>query len=94
MKLAGKWCENEDELPFDTRAKVSYALKDLKNFRFLELLIFQIEGVKLLTRWCLGLKSECTSITITLKILTKLIKENICESSSTHEAADTDSQIR
>ena len=36
----------------------------------------KIEGIKLLTRWCLGLKSECTTITFTLKILTKLIKEN------------------
>lgn len=23
LKLAGKWCENEDELPFATRARVS-----------------------------------------------------------------------
>ena len=24
LKLAGKWCENEDELPFDTRVKVRF----------------------------------------------------------------------
>jgi sister chromatid cohesion protein PDS5 len=56
LKLAGKWCENEDELPFNTRAR--------------------IEAVKLVIRWCLGLKSECTNIISVLKILIKLIKEN------------------
>jgi sister-chromatid-cohesion protein PDS5 len=56
LKLAGKWCEDEDELPFNTRAR--------------------IEGVKLITRWCLGLRSECTNITVSLRLLTKLIKDN------------------
>jgi hypothetical protein len=56
LKLAGKWCENEEELPFNTRAR--------------------IEAVKLVIRWCLGLKSECTNIISVLKILIKLIKDN------------------
>lgn len=62
LKLAGKWCENEDELPFDTRAR--------------------IEAIKLVIRWCLGLKSECTNIVFTLKILVKLIKESSSDQSS------------
>lgn len=36
----------------------------------------KIEGIKLITRWCLGLKSECTNITVSLRLLTKLIKDN------------------
>ena len=62
LKLAGKWCENEEELPFDTRAR--------------------IEAIKLVIRWCLGLKAECTNIVFTLRILVKLIKESSSSSSS------------
>lgn len=29
-----------------------------------------------MTRWCLGLKSECTNITTALRLFTKIIKEN------------------
>jgi hypothetical protein len=36
----------------------------------------KIEGIKLLTRWCLGLKSECSTILNTLKILTRIMKDN------------------
>ena len=61
LRLAGQWCENEDELPLGTRAK--------------------IEAVKLVVRWCLGLKSECTSIVNVLRILIKLIKDNSSSSS-------------
>ena len=30
LKLAGKWCENEDELPFNTRARVKFTFFNLK----------------------------------------------------------------
>lgn len=30
----------------------------------------------MIARWCLGLKSECTNITVSLRLLTKLIKDN------------------
>jgi sister-chromatid-cohesion protein PDS5 len=68
LKLAGKWCENEDELPFSTRAR--------------------IEALKLVIRWCLGLKSECNNIIYVLRILIKLMKEN---SSSELSSATLDS---
>jgi len=32
-----------------------------------------------LTRWCLGLKSECTNIATSIRLLTKLIKDNSVE---------------
>lgn len=54
-KLAGKWCDNEDDLPFETRA--------------------QIEAIKTTTRWCLGLKQDCSSLVITMRILVKMIQE-------------------
>ena len=69
LKLAGKWCENEDELPFSTRAR--------------------IEAVKLVIRWCLGLKSECTNIIFVLKILIKLIKENSSSDHAHTESAES-----
>jgi len=47
--------------------------------------------VKLLTRWCLSLKAECTNITISLRLLTKLIKDNTGDPSTDEnsQAADT-----
>jgi hypothetical protein len=71
LRLAGKWCENEDELPFQTRVR--------------------IESVKLLVRWCLGLKSECPSIINTLKILVRLIRENSSINSQIQQ--DSDNQV-
>lgn len=37
--------------------------------------------MKLVIRWCLGLKSECSNILFTLKILVKLLKENTSDTS-------------
>ena len=74
LRLAGKWCENEDELPFNTRVR--------------------IESIKLLVRWCLGLKSECPSIINTLKILVRLIRENSSiNSQSQQQQESSDNQI-
>lgn len=73
LKLAGKWCENEEELPFNTRVR--------------------IESVKLIVRWCLGLKSECPSPLNTLKLLARILKENSASDQKQQSAAqehDTD----
>ena len=49
----------------------------------------------MLTRWCLGLKSECTNIIPSLKLLVKLIKENTAESlsDSSSQLEDTSSLV-
>lgn len=54
-KLAGKWCDNDDELPFETRA--------------------QMEGIKLITRWILSLKTQCPLITPAMRLFGKIMGE-------------------
>ena len=47
-----------------------------------------------MSRWCLGLKAECTTIAFTLKVLNKLIKENTSDSHTpSSNANETDSSI-
>ncbi len=51
----------------------------------------------MITRWCLGLKSECTNLTTCLKLLTKLIKDNTMENqeeTSTNELDVTENKSK
>lgn len=74
LKLAGKWCDNEDDLPFETRA--------------------QIEAIKLITRWCLGLKGESSSTASSIKLLARIIVEQGDTNSSKTKMEPEKSRIR
>lgn len=50
---------------------------------------FKIESIKLVTRWCIGLKAECSGIVSTLKVLVKILRENMNDSSSSPTTHDT-----
>ena len=55
LKLAGKWCENKDELPFNTRARVCFFL--LYSFWYLNSLVAIVKGsYKLLKPYLLWAK--------------------------------------
>jgi hypothetical protein len=62
LKLAGKWCENEDDLPFSTRCR--------------------IESLKMIARWCLGLKQDQTNMPYILRMIIKILRENSTQQSN------------